>query len=306
MFNLNNDVLNRERRKLFPKINTISHRLSLYSLNILKNQKPFKFYQTFYKKYFLKKNKIKREPSNNSQILSLISRSRNYFFTLPINFYSSNENYSSKYNQDIELNKLEKKVFNSFDQNKNQIAFNKSEIFYIDFLKNKHLKNLQNNLIRRNTYNIKNMAQINNSVKLLRKNKRNKSCADIIIDKNSNNKYENDISKNNEKLTNIIPHTKRSQEQQTDESQFIQNIDNNIINKEQESKNNEIYTEKCNQKQKDIKKKENKFYINLGKIKRNKKEQINSVDNKYIKIYWNNLRRPICINSSKFIDIKPS
>ena len=141
MFNLNNDVLNCERRKLFPKIYTITHRLSLNSLNILKKQKPFKFYQTFHKKYFFKKNKIEKKPSRNNQLLSLVSSSRNYYFSLPIKICSSCENYLPKYNQNTELNKFENNLLNSFTPTKNKMAFNKSEIFYMDFLRNKHLKN---------------------------------------------------------------------------------------------------------------------------------------------------------------------
>ena len=303
MFNLNNDVLNRERRKLFPKISTITHRLSLNSLNILKNQKPFKFYRLFYKKYFPKKNKIHKNQSRNNQLLSLMSSSCNSFFSLPIKIFSSYENYSSKHYQDIEFNKLEKNILNSFEENKSNIFFNKSEIFYINFLKNKDLNNLQNSLTRNNINNMKKTPKVNNSVKL-KENKRYKSFEDIIIGKKPNYKYENDISKDYERLTNIIPNTKRSQEQQTDESQFANNINNIIINKEQESKNNEIYTEKYNKEINDIKTKANKFYINFKKNRNNKKEQTNLFDNKYVKIYLNKLRRPICINPSKFIDIK--
>ena len=289
MLNLNNDVLNRERRKLFPKIYTITHRLSLNSLKLLKSQKPFKFYRAFIKKYFPKKKRIQNESCYSSQIISLVSSSRNSYFSLPIKISSSCEYNSSKYSQDMELNQLKKKPFFS---NKNKMMLDKKQILYIDFLKNKDLKNLQNKLI-------------------LEENKRSKSCVNNNISQNMANKYENSATKNKntESSSNINLKTKRSQEQQTDETEFTYNkVDNNKIykQKQQESKNNEIIFEKYYRENSNNSRKINKFYNHFRKNIDDKKDEMNLSGKKYIKIYWKNLRKPIYIKSSKFIDIKSS
>jgi hypothetical protein len=309
MFNLNNDVLNRERRKLFPKIYTITHRLSLNSLKLLKSQKPFKFYRAFIKKYFPKKKRIQNESCYSSQIISLVSSSRNSYFSLPIKISSSCEYNSSKYSQDMELNQLEKKPFFS---NKNKMVFDKKQILYIDFLKNKELKNLQNKLIQPKSYKVTNLRKIKKSNdELLEENKRSKSCVNNNISQNMANKYENSATKNKntESSSNINLKTKRSQEQQTDETEFTYNkVDNNKIykQKQQESKNNEIIFEKYYRENSNNSRKINKFYNHFRKNIDDKKDEMNLSGNKYIKIYWKNLRKPIYIKSSKFIDIKSS
>ncbi len=310
MFNLNNDVLNRERRKLFPKIYTITHRLSLNSLKYLKSQKPFKFYHSFIKKYFPKKKKTQNESCYSSQIISLISSSRNSYFSLPIKISSSSCEYnSSKYSQDMELNQLEKKQFIS---NKSKMVFDKKQILYIDFLKNKDLNNLQNKLIQPKIYKVTNLKKIKNyNDELFEENKRSNSCLNNNISKNMTNKYENSATKNknNESSTNINLKTKRSQEQQTDESEFSYNkvVKNKIYKqRQQESKNNEMIFEKYYRENNDNSRKMNKFYNNFIKNNDDKKEDMNLSGNKYIKIYWKNLRKPIYIKSSKFIDIKSS
>ena len=317
MFNLNNDVLNKERRKLFPKIDSITKRLSLFSLNHLKKQNPYKFYNTFYNKYFYKK--APSHSSNSKHYLSLISSSRNYYFSLPIKFSFSCENFSPKNERDIELNKLNEKESekNSYSKKKNEMLFEDKEILYIDFLKNKELKNLHNNIIRLKNYsNIKNLkeAKNNNHDILLRLQKRSKSCVNSNIFKNLKNKnYKINLNKRNfnKQLTNIFPTSKRSQEQQTDESELSSNRVNNKINNQQNSKNNEeIFIEayKFNKRKNCDFKEEEKFCTNFikNKNKKNENENINVFENRYIQVYWNNLRRPLVINPSKSISIKPS
>jgi hypothetical protein len=91
MINLNNDVLNKNRRKLFPKIYTMSHKFSLNTINILKNQNPLKYYRFFYNKYIKKvsRNKPIIGENKNSAYLSILSKSQNYFFSLPIKYDSN-------------------------------------------------------------------------------------------------------------------------------------------------------------------------------------------------------------------------
>lgn len=188
------------------------------------------------------------------------------------------------------------------------MLFEDKEILYIDFLKNKELKNLHNN--------IKNLkeAKNNNHDILLRLQKRSKSCLNSNIFKNLKNKnYKINLNKRNfnKQLTNIFPTSKRSQEQQTDESELSSNRVNNKINNQQNSKNNEeIFIEayKFNKRKNYNFKEEEKFCTNFrkNKNKKNENENINVFENRYIQVYWNNLRRPLVINPSKSISIKPS
>ena len=101
MINLDNDVLNKERRKLFPKIGTLSNRLSLNTMNFLKQQNPFKFYRTFYIKHIQnsQKNKTQSKPIKSVTFLSLLSKTQNHFYSLPIKYDSSIENNLTKSNK---------------------------------------------------------------------------------------------------------------------------------------------------------------------------------------------------------------
>ena len=129
---------------------------------------------------------------------------------------------------------------------------------------------------------------------LLRLQKRSKSCVNSNIFKNLKNKnYEINLNKRNfnKQLTNIFPTSKRSQEQQTDESE----LSRNRVNKFNKRKNYNF-------------KEEEKFCKNFikNKNKKNENENINVFEKRYIQVYWNNLRRPLVINPSKSISIKPS
>ena len=166
MINLCNDVLNKERRNLFPKIQTLNNKLSLYSLIFLKRQEPFKFYKSFYDKLLLKKNKNFYKSTNksikNNSFLSLLSKSQNYFYSVPIKYRYEPKKYEIKYNENNKYNE-----FNNIMPIKNDNSLiNKSNSNPNVLLNNKNLKVIHEYLVKNNNININ-------------KNKRNKSCKDI-------------------------------------------------------------------------------------------------------------------------------
>ena len=156
MINLNNDVLNKDRRQLFPKINTLSNKFSLNTMNFLKQQNPFKFYRTFYIKHIQnsQKNKTQSKPIKSVTFLSLLSKTQNHFYSLPIKYDSTIENNVTKSNRNLELNKLE--TDSKIKKEKGvepDFIYDNNEINYIDFLKNKTLRNLHKYLMGSKEFN---------------------------------------------------------------------------------------------------------------------------------------------------------
>ena len=297
MINLDNDVLNKERRKLFPKIGTLSNRLSLNTMNFLKQQNPFKFYHSFYFKHLknYEKKQIRLKSSKSVSFLKLLSNAKNYFYSLPIKYDSSNEKQEIKPYTDLELNKL---VNNSKINkiNKNESTYNVSEINYIDFLKNKALINLYKSL--RGNKKLRNInAKKKEENKILLDNNTNKSCFNMYM-KNINNKI-NKTDKDNNNFN-----FKKLQKLQ------IKNYNHRY------SKELMIEEYKFDKQEYEKKKEEKKFSVEFTKTKvdsliednRNKKSKKNSMtscDNIYkANIYWSNLRRPIVIYPSNSLIIK--
>ena len=276
MINLCNDVLNKERRNLFPKIPTLDNKLSLYSLIFLKQQNPYKFYKSFYDKILMKTNKNlnknTKKPFKQNSFLSLLSKSQNYFYSVPIKYRYKPQKFDIKNKESQKNNDMN----NIMTINKENSLINKSS-FAMDLLHNKNLKIIHEYLVK------------NNDSNNLSKKKRNQSCKDIYMES----------EKNESESNNSIINDKVSRGQQT--------ISNNVIINNFENKNyNEI--EKNNGFKKDLKykneklikyrikkeEKKKKFTINFEK--RNSaiyyKKKNNSCNNK-INIIWRNLRRPI-------------
>ena len=275
MINLCNDVLNKERRNLFPKIPTLDNKLSLYSLIFLKQQNPYKFYKSFYDKMLIKTNKnLNKESKNNfkhNSFLSLLSKTQNYFYSVPIKYRYKPQQMEIKYNENQKNNNFNNKMA----INKENSLINKSNSNARDLLNNKNLKVIHEYLVKNND---------NNN---LNKKKRNQSCKDIYME-SDNDESESDNSIINDKV---------SRGQQT--------ISNNDINCFENKNCNEI--ENYNNFKKDIKhkneklikyrikkeEKKKKFTINFEKKKSEiYKKKNNSCTNK-INIIWKNLRRPI-------------
>ena len=292
MINLNNDVLNKNRRKLFPKIYTMSHKFSLNTINILKNQNPLKYYRSFYNKYIKKvsRNKPIIGENKNSAYLSILSKSQNYFFSLPIKYDSNLLNNINKSNKNLELNKFEKKIPKKI---KNNLFFENNEIKYINFLKHKTLKNLHECLL-------------NNKNNILKINKRSKSCINTnMIKKNEKNLFEKNVIKNkiikNIEINNVISNSKKSQEQQTIESEY--NNNNKVNKNNNEFKIHQVLIQgyKTKKPKYEIEKGRNRGIAINAKNKNCKIKDINTLDNlDNVKIFWNNLRKPIIINSSNY------
>lgn len=279
MINLCNDVLNKERRNLFPKIQTLNHRLSLYSLFFLKKQNPLKFYKSFYDKIVKKVNNNNlnnlnksQKPIRNNSYLSLLSKTQNDFYSVPIKYKYKPKNLIIKYNKNHNNN------MNNIIPIKNDISLiNKSNSNISDLLHNKNLMKIHEYLVKNNDSNITN------------KIRKNKSCKDIYMD-NRDDESESENSIINDKI---------SRGQQT-----ISNGRNfNEIEKNEEVDDKNIFKkDKILKKEKKIyiiKKKEKKkkftidFYKNKSKIYYKKKN--NSCNNE-INIIWKNLRRPIVMN----------
>jgi len=307
MINLNNDVLNQDRRKLFPKINTLSNKFSFNTMNFLKQQDPLKFYRTFYFKHIKNsnKNKTQSKPIKSVSFLSLLSKVQNHFYSLPIKFDSSCENNVTKSNKNLELNKLEtdSKIKNEKGI-ESDLIYDNNEINYIDFLRNKTLRNLHKYLMGNIQLNNNYITIKENNIQ--RQNKRSKSCFNIYMDNISNNLVKNKLNngKNDFIINSNNSNFKQSRKQQTIKSEYGKH-DKLMIEEYKYSK--QKYARKKEEKRFSIEFKNNvnrKFYG----FSRNKKD-INKFLTSYgsgykVKVFWNNLRRPIIINSSNSVFIK--
>ena len=254
MFNLCNDVLNKERRNLFPKIQTIHNKLSLCSLIFLYKQNPLKFYKSFYDKISKASNKTfynTRMPTKNNSSLSLMSNTHNYFYSVPIKYNYKPEKIITKYSRDH----TNQSISNILSLKKENSIKNKSNINQNNFLNNKNLKIIHEYLVKdnENTQNIKNKIKKNFSCKdIYMEDRKDESQSDnsIINDKisrgqqtnfNGQKNYQNEIKKEIEK-NNYFKEGKK-QNNSTEKKKYI-------IKKEEKKKKFTIKFEK----------KKNKFY----------------------------------------------
>jgi len=306
MINLNNDVLNKDRRQLFPKINTLSNKFSLNTMNFLKQQNPFKFYRTFYIKHIQnsQKNKTQSKPIKSVTFLSLLSKTQNHFYSLPIKYDSTIENNVTKSNMNLELNKLEtdSKIKNEKGVEPDFI-YDNNEINYIDFLKNKTLRNLHKYLMGSKEFNNNFIKKKENKLK---EKKRSKSSFNIYMENLENNLVKNKINngKNGIFRNSINSNFKQSRKLQTIKSEY--GLHDKLI----------IEEYKYSKQKYEAKKEGRKFSIELNnninrkscgysRNRKNKNKFLTSNGSGYeIKVFWNNLRRPIIINSSNSVFIK--
>ena len=306
MINLNNDVLNKDRRQLFPKINTLSYKFSLNTMNFLKQQNPFKFYRTFYIKHIQnsQKNKTQSKPIKSVTFLSLLSKTQNHFYSLPIKYDSTIENNVTKSNRNLELNKLEtdSKIKNEKGVEPDFI-YDNNEINYIDFLKNKTLRNLHKYLMGNKEFNNNFIKKKENKLK---EKKRSKSSFNIYMENLENNLAKNKINngKNGIFRNSINSNFKQSRKLQTIKSEY--GLHDKLI----------IEEYKYSKQKYEAKKEGRKFSIELNnninrkscgysRNRKNKNKFLTSNGSGYeIKVFWNNLRRPIIINSSNSVFIK--
>ncbi len=306
MINLNNDVLNKDRRQLFPKINTLSNKFSLNTMNFLKQQNPFKFYRTFYIKHIQnsQKNKTQSKPIKSVTFLSLLSKTQNHFYSLPIKYDSTIENNVTKSNRNLELNKLEtdSKIKNEKGVEPDFI-YDDNEINYIDFLKNKTLRNLHKYLMGSKEFNNNFIKKKENKLK---EKKRSKSSFNIYMENLENNLAKNKINngKNGIFRNSINSNFKQSRKLQTIKSEY--GLRDKLI----------IEEYKYSKQKYEAKKEGRKFSIELNnninrkscgysRNRKNKNKFLTSNGSGYeIKVFWNNLRRPIIINSSNSVFIK--
>lgn len=306
MINLNNDVLNKDRRQLFPKINTLSNKFSLNTMNFLKQQNPFKFYRTFYIKHIQnsQKNKTQSKPIKSVTFLSLLSKTQNHFYSLPIKYDSTIENNVTKSNRNLELNKLE--TDSKIKKEKGvepDFIYDNNEINYIDFLKNKTLRNLHKYLMGSKEFNNNFIKKKENKLK---EKKRSKSSFNIYMENLENNLVKNKINngKNGIFRNSINSNFKQSRKLQTIKSEY--GLHDKLI----------IEEYKYNKQKYEAKKEGRKFSIELNnninrkscgysRNRKNKNKFLTSNGSGYeIKVFWNNLRRPIIINSSNSVFIK--
>lgn len=306
MINLNNDVLNKDRRQLFPKINTLSNKFSLNTMNFLKQQNPFKFYRTFYIKHIQnsQKNKTQSKPIKSVTFLSLLSKTQNHFYSLPIKYDSTIENNVTKSNRNLELNKLE--TDSKIKKEKGvepDFIYDNNEINYIDFLKNKTLRNLHKYLMGSKEFNNNFIKKKENKLK---EKKRSKSSFNIYMENLENNLVKNKINngKNGIFRNSINSNFKQSRKLQTIKSEY--GLHDKLI----------IEEYKYSKQKYEAKKEGKKFSIELNnninrkscgysRNRKNKNKFLTSNGSGYeIKVFWNNLRRPIIINSSNSVFIK--
>ena len=306
MINLNNDVLNKDRRQLFPKINTLSNKFSLNTMNFLKQQNPFKFYRTFYIKHIQnsQKNKTQSKPIKSVTFLSLLSKTQNHFYSLPIKYDSTIENNVTKSNRNLELNKLE--TDSKIKKEKGvepDFIYDNNEINYIDFLKNKTLRNLHKYLMGSKEFNNNFIKKKENKLK---EKKRSKSSFNIYMENLENNLAKNKINngKNGIFRISINSNFKQSRKLQTIKSEY--GLHDKLI----------IEEYKYSKQKYEAKKEGRKFSIELNnniirkscgysRNRKNKNKFLTSNGSGYeIKVFWNNLRRPIIINSSNSVFIK--
>ena len=274
MINLCNDVLNKERRNLFPKIHSLDNKLSLYSLIFLKQQNPIKFYKSFYDKILKKtKNKKEKKPEIKSSYLSLLSKSQNYFYSLPIKYNFKPEKTIIKYNDNHQNNNIN----NIMTVKKENSILNKSDINQIDILQNKNLKKIHEYLVKNKNNNY------------LNKRKQHQSCKEISMENSAYNS-DNENSIINDKIS-------RGQQTVSNGPNFYENEKNEEL--EKIKKFEEKIFHKNNKKLKyKIKNKEkiNKFTIVFKKNKSQFDLKNNHSRTNKINIIWRNLRRPISMN----------
>jgi hypothetical protein len=278
MINLCNDVLNKDRRNMFPKINTLTNKLSLYSLIFLRQQDPYKFYKSFYDK--IVKNSSKDMNKINIQItksnsLSLLSKTQNHFYCVPI-----------KYNHRIDNTPLKSNIIFKYNTKGNNIKTrnkNKSTTQRENSNANHKTNNLNiinnNNLQKVHLFLLKNKIEKNNQAKL-KKKKKSKSCIDIFI--------ANNIKDNEYEYNNSIIYEKISRGQQTISSG--ENEKNDKV--KQKNKGIDVYKNKKKEENKipkmQKKKKHTFSFFTSNNTKNNNNNNINE-----IKVIWRNLRRPI-------------
>ena len=275
MINLCNDVLNKERRNLFPKIHSLDNKLSLYSLIFLKKQNPIKFYKSFYDKILKKtKNKKEKKPEIKSSYLSLLSKSQNYFYSLPIKYNFKPEKTIIKYNDNHQNNNIN----NIMTVKKENSILNKSDINQIDILQNKNLKKIHEYLVKNKNNNY------------LNKRKQHQSCKEISMENSAYNS-DNENSIINDKIS-------RGQQTVSNGPNFYENEKNEELEKIKKFEE-KIFHKNNNKKLKyKIKNKEkiNKFTIVFKKNKSQFDLKNNHSRTNKINIIWRNLRRPISMN----------
>ena len=263
MINLLNNVLNKSRRNMFHKLPTLSNKLSLNSLILLRRQNPYKFYKSFYDKILKKQNEYpkiweKKIMQNNSKI-SLLSKTQNNFYSVPIKYSNSLEKMNF-YN----CNNHNDNTFNNLIKEKR----NKNSISSINILDNKNLIQVHEYLLKNN----KKYVNLNRKIK-------SQSCY---------NKKLIDNNRGEAELENSLMNEKISRGQQT-----INNFSESRKNEELDSFNNNIELENS----------PNKMFNNGGKTAKkfmvefhNQRQKIHYKNNYNIKIVWKNLRRPISMD----------
>ena len=289
MINLCNDVLNKDRRNMFPKINTLTDKLSLYSLIFLRQQNPFKFYKSFYDK-IMKKSYINENRKNmhlaKSNSLSLLSKTQNRFYCVPINYNRRTNNTIFKYNTKDTYNINTYNKNNYKNKNKNHIITLKRENFFGEHKKNNLISLNNNDLKKVQLY----LLRTNRNEKIkFKKKKKSRSCIDILMENNNINNNNKDSDSNNS-----IMNEKISRGQQTIYSNRIfREKDNNedIIDKYQGI---DVYKNKKKEEYKTTKK-EKKKKLTFSFFTRNNPKNKNNNNINEIKVIWKNLRRPISI-----------
>ena len=300
MINLNNDVLNKDRRKLFPKINTLSEKFSLNTMKFLKQQNPYKFYRTFYFKYIKnpRKNKTQSNRIKGVTFLSLLSKTQNLFYSLPIKYDSTIENNLTKSNRDLELNKFQNDSPTKNEKGiENDLKFDNNEINYIDFLKNKALNDMHKYLI--GLKKIDNNFIKNKEKNIPKRNKRGKSTFNLYLENIENNlmKTKFNYRKKNIFRNNNNSSSKKSRKQQTIISEFGNR--NKLMIEGYNYGKQKYETKKEKKLSIDFTKKRNNSLFSSCIIKKTKNNFLTSNANNYkVKVFWSNLRRPIIINSS--------
>ena len=302
MINLNNDVLNKDRRQLFPKINTLSYKFSWNTMNFLKQQNPFKFYRTFYIKHIQnsQKNKTQSKPIKSVTFLSLLSKTQNHFYSLPIKYDSTIENNVTKSNRNLELNKLE--TDSKIKKEKGvepDCIYDNNEINYIDFLKNKTLRNLHKYLMGSKEFNNNFIKKKENKLK---EKKRSKSSFNIYMENLENNLAKNKINngKNGIFRNSINSNFKQSRKLQTIKSEY--GLHDKLIIEEYKYSRQKYEGKKFSI---ELNNNINRKSCGCSRNRKNKNKFLTSNGSGYeIKVFWNNLRRPIIINSSNSVFIK--
>ena len=268
MINLCNDVLNQNRRNLFPKIQTLNNKLSLYSLIFLKNQNPLHFYKSFYKTIFKDSNKyLKNKSHKNSSCLSLLSKTQNYYYSLPIKYKYNLGKIKTKYNDNQK---------NIVDVSKHNSLLKKNESNLLDLLHNKNLRKIHEYLV-------------NNEYEKMKLNDKMgyQSCKDIYKENSSIGSDSN----------NSIINDKVSRGQQTiSNGNNIQNIEK-LINIRKDEKFKRIKKIKYKIINED---KNEKFIFHFQNKSSKKLQNKNYGSNNKIKVIWRNLRRPISMNFNSF------